>query len=238
LFQEVCALYVELWLNILQNIFEVILKDVVVFGTGGHSKVVYDAINKQGVYRVAAFVSLSNDLENFLGIPHFHQSKFSKINLSAGVVAIGDNTVRADLVKFIKSINNNFEFVTVVHPSASIANGVRLGVGTVVMAQVAVNIDTVVGEHCILNTSSSIDHDCRISDFSSVAPRAVLGGNVHIEKLSVVSIGAVVKHGCKIGENSVLGAGATLLSDLQSNAVAYGTPAKFIRSRVLGEKYL
>ena len=214
------------------------LKEIVIFGTGGHSKVVYDAVRKQGLFKVVAFISLNEQIDSFLDVKHYPQSRLDELNFNAGVIAVGDNFKRAELSKHIRSLRNNFEFVTVVHPSSSIGSGVKLGVGTVVMGQVAINADSAVGEHCIVNTSSSVDHDCRLADYASIAPGAVLGGNVNVGLAAAVSIGAVVKHGCKIGDYSVLGAGATLLSDLESNVIAYGTPAKFVRTRQFGDKYL
>ena len=44
--------------------------------------------------------------------------------------------------------------------------------------------------------------------------------------------------GIEIGEHSVIGAGSTVLNNISNNVVAFGTPAKKIRERNRGEKYL
>lgn len=214
------------------------MKDVVVFGTGGHAKVVFDILQKQGLYRVIAFYSLNENLAEFRGVKHFSQTEFANSPYKAGLVAIGDNFKRHQLVQYIKNIKSDFEFVSAVHPKATIADGVKIGQGSVVMAHVAVNSDSHIAEHCILNTSSSVDHDCIIDDFASVAPGAILGGNVKLGFASAVSLGSKIKHGCKIGENTVLGAGSLLLEDLNSGVVAYGSPAKVVRQRKFGDTYL
>lgn len=214
------------------------MTSVVIFGTGGHAKVVYDILLKQKKYAVAGFVTNDVEKQSFLGLTCFKQSELANLPVNAGVVAIGDNFTRQQLFITIKKAQPNFEFIAAVHPSAQIGQGVKIGAGTVVMANVCVNSDSVVGEHVILNTSCSVDHDCHLAEFSSLAPGVVLGGNVQVGSLTAISIGAVIKHGITIGAQSVVGAGALVLEDIGNHKVAFGNPCKIIRERKAGEKYL
>ena len=75
-------------------------------------------------------------------------------------------------------------------------------------------------------------------DFSSLAPNATIGGNVKIGKFSAISLGANIMHNIEIGEHSVVGAGSLVNENINDLSVCYGVPAKFIRSRKIGEKYL
>jgi acetyltransferase-like isoleucine patch superfamily enzyme len=47
--------------------------------------------------------------------------------------------------------------------------------------------------------------------------------------MSWIGIGAVVIEGVRIGEGSVVGAGAVVLRDIPEGVVAYGTPARAVR---------
>jgi acetyltransferase-like isoleucine patch superfamily enzyme len=85
---------------------------------------------------------------------------------------------------------------------------------------------------------SSLDHDSRMDDFSSLAPGAVTGGNCHIGTHSSIGIGAVVRHGINIGDHTVIGAGSAVVHDIGGHCVAYGVPARTIRKRRVGEQYL
>lgn len=214
------------------------MTEIIIFGTGGHAKVVYDILLKQNKYKPVAFVSISETITYFLDLPHVHQSKLAASGFNAGIVAIGDNSVRASVVEYVKSQMTDFKFISAIHPSAQIAEDVNIGKGAVVMANVAINPGTIVGEHVILNTISSVDHDCKIGQYASIAPGCILGGNVEVGEYSAISIGAVVKHGIKIGKHTVVGAGALVLEDIGDFKMAYGSPCKVIRSRVAGEKYL
>ncbi len=106
------------------------------------------------------------------------------------------------------------------------------------MAGAIVNVGTRIGEHCILNTSASIDHDNDLGDFSSVAPGVVTGGNVLLGEGSFLGLGARVIHGKKIGAATVIGAGATVIHDMPENSVCVGTPARKIGSREKSSPYL
>ena len=98
--------------------------------------------------------------------------------------------------------------------------------------------DTRVGEHCIVNTGATLDHDGVLEDFSSLAPGVSAGGNVSIGELTAVAIGAVIVHRIRIGKNCVIGAGSTVLADIPALSIAYGTPARVVRTRSPGDPYL
>ena len=51
-------------------------------------------------------------------------------------------------------------------------------------------------------------------------------------------MGVVIIDRITIGENTVVGSGALVLKDLPDNVLAYGIPAKIIRTREPGEKFL
>ena len=214
------------------------MEKVIIFGAGGHAKVIFDIISKEKKYDVAAFASLSSDKKELFGIPILSQDDFLKLNIQSGIVAVGDNLTRDRLTKTILEKSPHFKFVTAIHPSSQVGHDVQIGPGSVLMANTAVNPGTVIGEHVIINTGASIDHDCRIENFASIAPGATLGGNVKVGSHSAVSLGANVIHGISIGQNSVIGAGSTVLTDIGNFDLAYGTPCKVIRKRHADEKYL
>jgi UDP-3-O-[3-hydroxymyristoyl] glucosamine N-acyltransferase len=52
------------------------------------------------------------------------------------------------------------------------------------MANAAINPGTFIKEGVIINTSSSIDHDCLIEDYAHISPNCSLSGNVNIGKFT------------------------------------------------------
>jgi len=218
------------------------MNHIVIFGAGGQAKVVADIVEKQGEYRIAGLI----DTYKAKGTRVYGYEVLGDESCLAdcgdsicgGIIAIGDNWVRSKVAGSIRALAPGFRFVTAVHPSASIARGVRLGEGTVVMPGSVINSDTTIGEHCIINTNASVDHDCIVGSFVSIAPNAAIGGEARIGDYTAISLGASVIHAVRIGEHTVIGAGATVVSDIASGVVAYGLPAKAVRQRSVGDRYL
>lgn len=161
-----------------------------------------------------------------------------KFNIYAGILAVGDNWLRAQLVKRIEKIVPDFRFVSAVHPTAYIGRDVKIGKGTVIMPRVVVNANSCIGNHCILNTGSVLEHDGLMADFASLAPKVCTGGNVSIGYCSAVSMGTNILENTSIGSNSVVGAASLVLNDIPGNVIAYGSPARVVRTRPNGEPYL
>jgi len=220
------------------------MQNIVVVGASGHAAVLIDILEKQAQYRVVGLIdSLVSPGTEFLGYRVLGSERdlgllAERNGIEGGIVAIGDNWVRSGVVRRLLEHSPDFRFVSAIHPSAQIARGVSIGAGTAVMAGVVVNTRARVEQHCILNTKCSLDHDSVMEEFSSLGPGATTGGNVRIGAFSVLAQGANVIHGVQIGTHAVIGAGSTVLRDTGDYCVAYGTPARFVRERKAGDKYL
>ena len=81
---------------------------------------------------------------------------------------------------------------------------------------------TTIGENCTLY------HDVTIGQSMGLFPQ--LGNNV------IVYTGAKIIGGVTIGDNAVIGANAVVTSDVPSNAIVAGIPAKVIRYRCEDDK--
>jgi sugar O-acyltransferase (sialic acid O-acetyltransferase NeuD family) len=217
---------------------------IFIVGCSGHAGVVLDVIEKEGRHTVAGIVDTFaapgtqalglTVLGGELDLPRL----MNEHHVSGGIVAIGDNFRRHLVVERIRAAAPAFDFVTALHPSAQIGTHVEIGRGTVVMAGAVINPHSSIGEHCIVNTASSIDHDNVFGNFSSIAPGAATGGNVRVGAFSALSLQSGVIHGRAVGAHTVIGAGAIVVRDIPDYSVAYGTPARVIRSRTAGEQYL
>jgi len=95
-----------------------------------------------------------------------------------------------------------------------------------IAANTTINPMVEIGNGVVCNTSSSIDHECIIGDFSFIAPCAVLCGNVKVGNNTFVGANAVIKQGVTIGNNVMIGAGAVVLKDVPDNVTVMGVPAQ------------
>jgi sugar O-acyltransferase (sialic acid O-acetyltransferase NeuD family) len=218
--------------------------NIIVIGSSGHAKVVIDCIEKENKYEIIGLldrfkqVGSSSFGYKILGKEEDLQDLIRIHKIEGGIIAIGDNFIRYKVYDKISQHIPQFNFIKVVHPSAEIARNVLIGKGSVVLANTTISSNATVGSFCIINNNSSLDHDSNMLDYSSLAPGSTIGGNVKIGLFTAVSLGAKVIHGITIGEHTIIGAGATVIKDIPKYVVAYGNPAKVIRGRIAGEKYL
>ncbi|MBP7860894.1 acetyltransferase [bacterium] len=194
---------------------------VVIFGAGGHAKVVKDVLELSN-WRIVAYVDTFTEVEELEGIPVY--SDTSKLAPQKFIVAIGNNTVRQKC--FLSLTQLGWQPITAIHPSAIIAKTATIGSGTVMMPGCIVNSDSRIGQNCIINSKALIEHDCVIGDHVHIAPGATLGGSCEVGIGCLVGIGATLLPQKMMKERSILGAGAVLIKNLEADKVAYGIPAK------------
>jgi acetyltransferase-like isoleucine patch superfamily enzyme len=94
------------------------------------------------------------------------------------------------------------------------------------MAGVVMNADASIGEGCIINTSSSVDHDNVLADFVHVSVGAHLAGTVKVGKGAWIGAGAVVSNNISICREALVGAGAVVVCDITEPGTYIGVPAK------------
>ncbi|MGB5171169.1 acetyltransferase [Eudoraea sp.] len=220
------------------------MKNIIIFGASGHGSVVLDCIEKEGRYKVVGFMDsykkkgLIINGYKILGNEFDLPFVIEKYSVTGVFVAVGDNWVRKILIDRITKINPNIRFISVVHPSASIGKDVEIGNGTVIMPGVIVNANTVIKDFCILNTNASLDHDGYMDDFSSLAPGVVIGGNLWLGKFSALSLGCKVVENITVGKHSIVGAASLVSDDVADYVTVYGSPARVISKRAIGDPYL
>lgn len=219
-------------------------QNVMIVGSSGHSKVIIDIFEKEGKYEIIGLLDAFRKIgEETLGYKVIGKEDDLPDLLSKNpncklFIAIGDNWNRGEVRDKIVGIIPTIDFASAIHPSAQIGKNVRIGKGVAIMAGVIINSGTVIEDFTIINTKVSIDHDNKVFKFSSLAPNATTGGNVSIGEFSAISISATIKHGISIGKHTVIGAGALLMKNCGDNQIMYGIPAKEIRKRNIGDKYL
>lgn len=213
-------------------------KNLIIVGTGGHARSIF-SIAKSNGYFVIGFIDDKNVGGEFCGKPILTKKQsFASYPDENYFIAVGDNFTREKIYLEFNLQQKNIKFPTLIHNMSTIGVDSEIGIGSIIMPFVNIGPNSKVGNFCILNTSSSIDHDCQMMNFSSIAPGVISGGNVVIGLRSILSIGAVVEHKISIGNDVLIGANSFVNKSVQNNQVLYGTPSKFIRMRNKNDPYL
>ena len=139
------------------------------------------------------------------------------------LIAIGEARVRRQLALLV--LDRGGRLARAIHPSAVIASDVFIGEGTVIMAGVVINTGSRIGRFVVVNTGATVDHDNLIEDGVHISPGCHLAGNVICRADAFVGTGASIIPRTEIGTRAVIGAGAAVISDVPSDALAVGCPA-------------
>jgi UDP-perosamine 4-acetyltransferase len=208
---------------------------VVVLGGGGHAKVVVDILLLCG-WSVAGFTDPAPVAgEELLGAPWLGGddalARLRHDGIAWAIAALGDNARRTGAAARARALG--FRLANAVHPSAQVSPHARLGEGLAVMPGVVINAGSTLGDSTILNTCSSVDHDCTLGQGVHVAPGAHLAGYVMVGDEALIGGGAVVGRGrpIRIGCRAVVGAGAVVIHDVAAGATVAGNPARALRGR-------
>ena len=179
-------------------------KKLIVFGDGGHSKVVLNELNLS-IYDVVGNVMDKED--KFIITKNKKKillSKLLKKNFFA-FVAIADNNIRAKIFNKFKKYKN-LRWISIISKNSFIQKNVRIGKGTVIMPGSIINNGVKIGDNCIVNSSCIVEHNCSIGNNSNLCPGVIIGGNTSVGKNCFIGMSASVSNNLIIQENTVIGA--------------------------------
>jgi len=195
---------------------------ILILGTGGHARVVADALLCNG-QQIQGFLDPVPQFTEWRDIPYLGTddilSSFSPdtVRLANGVGSVPFTDTRSRVTE--KYENAGFSFCRVIHPSAIIAADTKLAEGVQILAGAIIQTGAVLGKHVIINTGARIDHDCAIDGFCHIAPGATLCGSVRLAQRVHIGAGATIIQEIDVGADTVIGAGTTITQSIDSMQV-------------------
>lgn len=209
------------------------MAEIVVIGGGGHGKVLISLLKKLR-WEIIGYTD-EQDRGVILGAPYLGDdgvlpgllSTHQHCSAVVGLGKIDASAARAQLHREIRALG--FDSPVVVSPRAVVNEEVELGAGTAVLDGAVVNSGTVAGGHCILNTNSTVEHDCRLGENVHIAPGATVSGGVMIGDDCMIGAGATLVQAVTVCPGSLIGAGSTVVADIDIPGVYVGNPARRIR---------
>jgi len=229
--------YSERWSKV-----PVVRERLVVWGASDQCRVNYPILRQLGCRIEALIDDMPDKRSPFDDVPIYPGEQgldaflqASEIGELGFVVAIGNpyGHMRTKLHYLMKG--KGLTPISFADPTALICNTVTYGEGLQVMASAIVHNDVEIGIQCIINTRALVEHDCVLKDGVEIAPGAVLCGRVRVGENSWIGANATVGPRVVIGDNSIIGAGAVVMTDIPSNVVAVGVPARVIRENLKHE---
>lgn len=201
-----------------------------IFGASGHGSVVADAAELGG-WEIIDFYDdkwptvTSNGAWKVVGDSESLHKTLPEYD--GVIVALGDNVSRRKVLLALR--HAGAKLTSIIHPSAVVSRHSNLSEGSVVCAGAVINAGARLGIGAIVNTCSSVDHDCVISEFVHISPGARLAGGVRVGVLSWIGIGSTVKQMITIGNGVIVAAGAVVIQNVPDDVVVAGVPATILQ---------
>lgn len=205
------------------------MKNVVLYGSGSLAREIFDFENSLSKPRFN-FVGYINDsgidesFENQTVIPRVYLN-----DSSAGysyLICVADPVARKNILKKIKDING--ELYTYIHPTAILSKSSVVSAGCIIYPYVVISANAYLGRSVVVNTYSGIGHDVTVDDCTTISAHVDLMGYVQIGGCCFFGSGSRVAPGKKIGANSKIGTGISVIRSLKENSVIFPYANKVI----------
>lgn len=189
---------------------------LMLIGCGGHARSVIDVVESSGRWHVHGLVGLPDQVsEEVLGYPVLGSDQdlpSLRQQCAHALLAVGQiglSTQRQRLGAELKRLG--FWLPVVISGRAHVSCHAQLGEGTSVAHGVIVNAGACVGDHCILNSNSLIEHDAVIGDYCHISTGVLVNGGTKIGASSFIGSGAVLREGLDLPPQTVISAGKRVM---------------------------
>lgn len=204
---------------------------VLVWGASGQAEVVTDILDLSDKYQIEAYVddiNIDAVRRHFLDKPLLYSIAEIKEIFASGInhaiVALGDSEARKKLVNILNEVG--FEFINAIHKTAVIGSNVDMGFNIIIKPGVIIDPNVKIGNHSYIGSGVTVGHHTKIGKFVNITGGSRIAGHVSIGNEVFIGTGTSVKDRISIGDRSVIGVGSVVVSDIPSDSIAKGVPAK------------
>jgi len=200
-------------------------KPIIILGAGGHASVLFEMLIYNNKTVLGFVAPQKTEIKNYPQCKYLGDDNILErysvddvfLVCGVGAVSVEGNLARRSIFTYFQ--NKGFKFETLIHPSAIVASTVRIEEGSVIMAGAILQPNVIVGQNVIVNTKSSVDHDCIIQSHTHIAPGCTLSGSVIVGENTMIGIGANIIQGVNMDNNTMIRAGKLVLKNVLSSKV-------------------
>lgn len=201
------------------------MKNIIIFGTGMLSEVLFFYLNKKEDINIAAFTIDKNFIkeENFFGIPvipfemimdYYNPDDYYFL---VAVGYAGLNSVRDE--KFLTLKQYGFKPFKYVSDNTHIASNVYIPDGCIIFDGTVIHPFSKIKENTIIWSNVYIGHHSCIGRSCFIGSGAIINGAVTLGDYSLVGSNACIREYVKVGDRCIIGAGSVLLKNIQDDSV-------------------
>jgi UDP-N-acetylbacillosamine N-acetyltransferase len=198
-------------------------KKIVIIGCGGHSRSVADIVLANNPEALLLFVDHNaRENETIYGFPVVKESPTEYLPI---FLAIGDNKSRMSKFEELAGA----QFISIVSRNSHIGHGAIVGAGCFVGNYCHIGPEAQIGKNTIINNAAIVEHEVKVGCHCHIGPNATISGRCEIGDLVFVGAGSSIKDYVNVCPNVTIGAGATVVKNIEEPGVYAGKPARRIK---------
>ena len=209
------------------------MKNLIIIGAGGMGRqVCLFAQNCKGYnedYIIKGFLDDNpHAMEGFDGFPPVlgtidsYQIQLDDVFFNS----IGDVVAKKKCIN--KILDKGGVFITLIHPTAGVSKGTKVGRGCMIAARAGIGTETEIGDFCLIQDNAIIGHDVHVGNFCRIDCNVVLIAGVCLDNDVCVHTSSVINHNVHVGEAATVGALSFVIRNVKSGTTVQGNPAKRI----------
>lgn len=207
------------------------MKNLIILGAGGMGRQVYQFAKKccgyNREYTIKGFLDDNpHSMDGFDNYPPV-LGTIDNYTIAQDDIffnSIGDINSKKKSIQ--KIVDKGGDFITLIHPTASITEGTKVGKGCMISAKVGIGGCSTIGDFCLIQDNAVIGHDVSIGDFSRLDCNTVIIGGVIIGNEVCIHTSAVISHNVTIGDGATVGALSFVIRKVKPGVTVYGNPAR------------
>lgn len=146
------------------------------------------------------------------------------------LVCIASGRARESVVMRLRTLGlDEDRYATAIDPSVHPPEGCRIGVGSMLLANVTMTASVSLGKHVVAMPGVTLTHDDVVDDYATLAAGVSLGGNVTVGRAAHLGMNASVREHRTVGAGATIGMGAAVLDDVPDGETWAGVPARVIQ---------
>jgi|GEM_PF-2593757 len=169
-----------------------------------------DDIKKKGEVIEDGFVNYGslNDI--------FNDNKYSPDNVKL-ILAIGYNNMIGKYEAYNNAKENGYNFISLIHPNASIEKNVILGEGVILLAGVVVDQYVEIKDINYLDIGCKIGENTVLDINNYLSAGTTIGGSVNVGKNNFFGLNTTVVNDIEIGNNNFINAMSLIYKKVKDN---------------------
>ena len=207
------------------------MKNLIIIGAGGMGREIFVLATQckgyNTVYQIKGFIDDNTDaLQGFSG----YAPVIGTINEyipeadDVFICSMGDVVQKKSSTEAI--LARGGEFITLIHPEATVGKNVQMGRGCIVLTKAFIGVECILDDFVLIQASAVIGHDVKIGKYSRVDCHVVCVGGTELKEDVTIHSSAVINHHVIVGKGATVGALSFVVRKVKENTTVIGIPAK------------